>query len=309
MEEPAREPAVSDADAASGAGELALAARRIERRAVTRRDVLRCTQAGPAPKAEADTLASEEPLEIRLATDTFATVMRTPGEDRFLVAGFLFSEGIISELADLGRVAHCGRPSDLGYGNVIDVAPGPGVALAPELTGATGRATLTSTSCGVCGRERIDDLLERLGPIPDAERTPLPVQQIAASIAHLESSQQAFRSTGAVHAALACRTDGTPLAASEDVGRHNAVDKVIGKLLYAGYLSKHLHVGSLLAVSGRTSFEIVQKAAAARLAIVVSVSAPTSLAVDLAEALGVTLIGFARAGSFNVYSHAQRIRF
>jgi FdhD protein len=290
------------------------AARRAERRALTRRDVLRCTPAEPArhatpaePARDAtpDKIAVEEPLEIRVAGDPLATIMRTPGEDHALAVGFLHSEGIIHDLSDLGRVFHCGRPSDPGYGNLIDVAPGPGTALAPELAGATRRGTLIAAACGVCGRERIDDLIARLGPVERQVR--VAAADISASLEHLRERQSAFARSGGMHGALACDSHGRVLAISEDVGRHNAVDKVVGHLLYAGQLSRRVAEAALLAVSGRTSFEIVQKAAAARIPVVVSVSAPTSLAIDLADAIGVTLIGFARDGAFNVYAHAARI--
>lgn len=276
-----------------------------ERKKLTRRERLHCAlETGPAAAPSPDEIAVEEPLEIRVATDTLATIMRTPGEDHFLAAGFLYGEGIIRELSDLGRVAHCGRPTDAGYGNLIDVAPGPGTALAPELVESR-RGTIVSASCGVCGRERIDDLLARLGPIASDVR--ITAAQIPLGIAQLAARQSAFARSGGVHGALACAADGTELACSEDVGRHNAVDKVIGKLLYAGQLSKSEARAAMLVVSGRTSFEIVQKAAAARIAAVVSVSAPTSLSIDLAQALGLTLVGFARGTSFNVYAHAERI--
>ena len=261
---------------------------------------------GPEP-ATPDAIAVEEPLEIRLASDTFATLMRTPGEDHFLTAGFLFSEGIIRDLSDLGRLAHCGRPTEHGYGNLIDVAPGPGTVLAPELAAGVQRNTVASSACGSCGREHIDDLLARLIPLSDAR--PLPVGLIGHSLAQLRERQSAFAQSGAMHGALVCDVEGTSLACSEDVGRHNAVDKVIGKLLYAGELGPEPRRALVLAVSGRCSFEIVQKAVLARLSCVVSVSAPTSLAIELADALGVTLVGFARGTVFNVYAHPERVRF
>jgi FdhD protein len=277
--------------------------RAAERGSVTERSVLRCAASGPKTAALPDAIAVEEPLEIRIASDTFVTIMRTPGEDHFLAAGFLFSEGIIQGLGDLGRIAHCGRPSDPGYGNLIDIAPGPGTVLAPELSGGARRHTLLSSACGICGRERIDDLTSRLGRI--THDISIDASQISVSIQQLAARQTGFARTGAVHGALACDADGRELAVSEDVGRHNAVDKVIGKLLFANQLGS----AALLAVSGRTSFEIVQKAATARIPVLISVSAPTSLAVDLATALHVTLIGFARSGDFNVYAHPERIRW
>jgi FdhD protein len=277
--------------------------RKTERGSVARRNV----QRGPESGAVGDDIAVEEPLEIRVAADTLATIMRTPGEDNFLATGFLHGEGIIGELADLGRVFHCGRPTDEGYGNLIDVAAAPGTALAPELTSLSRRGTIVSSSCGVCGRERIDDLTSRLGKITRAVE--VSESRVTQSIEQLSAGQTGFARTGGLHGALVLGADGQVLALSEDVGRHNAVDKVIGKLLYAEQLTKARCDGDVLTVSGRTSFEIVQKAAAARIPIVVSVSAPTSLAIDLAEALGITLIGFARAGGFNVYTHAQRVRW
>lgn len=275
-----------------------------ERHSLTQRSVVRCSlDAAPQSAAQPDAIAVEEPLEIRVATDTLATIMRTPGEDHFLAAGFLYAEGIIRELADLGRVAHCGRPAEPGYGNVIDIMPGPGTALAPELAGR--RGTLVSAACGVCGRERIDDLIDRLGRIPSGGK--ISAAQLRRGVERLGELQSAHARSGAMHGALACAADGSELACSEDVGRHNAVDKVIGKLLYAGQLSTGDARAAMLVVSGRTSFEIVQKAVAARISTVVSVSGPTSLSIDLAEALGVTLVGFARGSTFNVYAHAPRI--
>jgi FdhD protein len=279
-----------------------------ERHSITQRTVQRVglTQ-GQLAKPSSDDIAVEEPLEIRLSSDTLATIMRTPGEDHYLAAGFLYSEGIVRGLADLGRVAHCGRPSDAGYGNLIDIAPGPGTVLAPELTQYARRGTVMGSACGVCGRERIDDLISRIGRI--TRHMQVPVQLITRSVERLFALQSGFARTGAMHGALALTAAGAELASSEDVGRHNAVDKVIGKLLYAGLLCVDSAQAELLAVSGRASFEIVQKAAAARIPVVVSVSAPTSLAIDLAAAFGITLAGFTRGPAFNLYTHPERIDF
>jgi FdhD protein len=279
-----------------------------ERHPTTQRTVQRVdlTQ-GHLAEPSSDDIAVEEPLEIRLSSDTLATIMRTPGEDHYLAAGFLYGEGIVRGLADLGRVAHCGRPSDAGYGNLIDIAPGPGTVLAPELTQYARRGTIVGSACGVCGRERIDDLIGRIGRISGHIR--VPAQLVTRSVERLGALQSGFARTGAMHGALALTAAGAELASSEDVGRHNAVDKVIGKLLYAGLLSVDTAQAELLAVSGRASFEIVQKAAAARIPIVVSVSAPTSLAIDLAAAFGITLAGFTRGSTFNLYTHADRIDF
>lgn len=246
-------------------------------------------------------------MELRIAGDSLATLMRTPGEDHFLTAGFLYSEGIIAKLDDLGKIAHCGRPSDPGYGNLVDVSPGPGVALAPELSRSAQRHGVVGSACGVCGRQSIEDLLARTAPLPAGPF--FPAQAVRDSQQQLAAEQAAFSRTGAMHGALACDAGGRALACSEDVGRHNAVDKVVGKLLFRGALSPGVREAKLLAVSGRSCFEIVQKAALARIAVVVSVGAPTSLAIDLAQALELTLIGFARGDSFNIYSAASRIVF
>ena len=248
-----------------------------------------------------DALAVEEPLEIRVAGDPLVLTMRTPGNDPDLAIGFLFAEGIIDGIADVGTVAHCGRPDEEGYGNAIDVAPGPGVSLDPERLSTTRRGTLTTAACGVCGRRSIDDLLARTGPVPAG--SPVALEVVARSTERLREIQPAFDRTGGLHAAAALDVSGALLAGAEDVGRHNAVDKVIGTLLRTGALAG----ARVLAVSGRVSFEIVQKAAVAQIPIVAGVSAPTSLAVDLAERLGLTLAGFVRDGALNVYAHRTRI--
>jgi len=274
-----------------------------ERRPTTRRQVVRCLS--NAPSSDSDEIAVEEPLEIRITGDPLATLMRTPGEDHFLTAGFLYSEGIIASLSDLGKIAHCGRPSDAGFGNLVDVSPGPGVALAPELSTSAERRGVMSSACGVCGRQSIDDLLARTAPLPDGPLMPAAI--VRESQRQLAAEQAAFSRTGAMHAALATEATGRAIASSEDVGRHNAVDKVVGKLLFSGALSPTSQQASVLAVSGRSCFEIIQKAALARIVLVISVGAPTSLAIDLAQALNVTLIGFARGETFNIYSAASRI--
>jgi len=274
-----------------------------ERRPTTRRQVVRCVS--HAPSSDSDDIAVEEPLEIRVASDPLATLMRTPGEDHFLTAGFLYSEGIIASLSDLGKIAHCGRPSDAGFGNLVDVSPGPGVALAPELSSRAERRGVVSSACGVCGRQSIVDLLSRTAPLPDGPLMPAAI--VRESQRQLAAEQAAFSRTGAMHAALATDATGRAIACSEDVGRHNAVDKVVGKLLFSGALSPTTAQASVLAVSGRSCFEIIQKAALARIVLVVSVGAPTSLAIDLAQALNLTLIGFARGENFNIYSAAGRI--
>jgi len=277
---------------------------------VARRSVLRwpagANRGAPAPQP--DEVAVEEPLEIRVAGDVVAVTMRTPGEDRELALGFLLAEGVIASIADVGGVAHCGVPGDESFGNAIEVKPGPGTALDPE--GLHRRGTLISSSCGVCGRRSIDDLIARCAPL--APSAPLPLAIVAASTAALDGHQPHFLRTGGLHAAAVLNHQGAVLAVSEDVGRHNAVDKVVGALLLRGVLpiaddGAGLLQPHLLVVSGRVSFEIVQKAVMARIAVVCGVSAPTSLAIDLAERSGVALAAFVRSGGLNLYSHPERI--
>jgi FdhD protein len=259
---------------------------------------VRRVRPGAPPVDELDPVAIEEPLEIRVAQDPVAVTMRTPGDDARLTVGFLFAEGIIRGVDDVSSVAHCGRPGDEGYGNVIEVTAAPGLVLEIE---KSRRGTLTTSACGVCGRTSIDDLLKRCGPVPAG--APLPVERVAAAVEKLRDLQPNFAKTGGVHAAAAIDATGAVLASAEDVGRHNAVDKVVGALLHG----KKLGQAALLAVSGRASFEIVQKAAMARIPIVASVSAASSLAIDLAEKTGIALATFTRDGAFNLCTHPERV--
>jgi FdhD protein len=251
-----------------------------------------------------DQVAVEEPLEIRVAGDPLSITMRTPGNDHELALGFLFSEGVISSIDDVGSVAHCGRPDDQGFGNVIDVLPGPGVALAPERVSGARRGTLTTSSCGVCGRASIQDLVARCAPLADASRVEAP--ELSKMFGDLRERQAIFSRTGGVHAAGVFDADGGEPVIREDIGRHNAVDKVVGAMLLG---RRTFSRGAVLVVSGRASFEIVQKAAAARIPIVASVSAASTLAIDLARAMNVTLVAFVREGKMNVYSGEERILF
>jgi FdhD protein len=255
-----------------------------------------------------DSLAVEEPLEIRVDGETIATTMRTPGADADLALGFLFAEGILQGACDVSTVTHCGRPGEEGYGNVVDVRSAGGVRLDPERILEGRRFVPTTSACGVCGRRAIEGLLARVVPLERG--APLPASLVHAAIESLPRVQPAFATTGGLHAAVAVAADGTVLAAAEDVGRHNAVDKIVGALVRAGRVGAGAPAGgepSVVAVSGRTGFEIVQKAAAARVPVVASVSAPSSLAVDLAERSGLTLCGFVRGGNMNVYAHAWRL--
>jgi FdhD protein len=278
-------------------------------RAIAARGAQRLRADGADASAEVE-VAVEEPLEIRIAGETLAVTMRTPGEDHELALGLLLSEGIIGSADDVGRVFHCGRASDPDFGNMLEVLPGPGVALAPERAGLARRGTLTNSACGVCGRQSIDDLLARCTPLSDAPAA-LPRALLLGSAAVLEQNQRHFARTGGLHAAAVLAADGSLLVLREDVGRHNAVDKALGALLIAGTLpvrtAQTFATPVLLVVSGRISFEIVQKAVAARLPVVCGISAPTSLAIDLADRANLTLAGFVRDAGFNLYTHRERV--
>lgn len=265
---------------------------------VTKVMAFRSESPGGTLQNHPDELAVEEPLEIRIAGEPLAVTMRTPGHDHELVAGFLLAEGLIASRADLGGIHHCARPGIEGAHNTIDVLPAPGKVLEID---ATRRGTLTTSACGMCGRKLIDDLLQRLRPA--APSAPFSHAFIAALAGELGKQQPSFQRTGGLHAAGIAQSTGLSVV-REDVGRHNAVDKAIGRLL----LDDRLPVpGAVLVVSGRVSFEIVQKALAAGLSGVLGVSAPSSLAVSTAARFGLLLCGFARGAAFNVYAGAERL--
>lgn len=275
-------------------------------RSIADREVFRVPSEGPLSE-EQDAVAVEEPLEIRIAGEPVAVTMRTPGDDARLAVGFLYAEGILRSVEDLGTVTHCGRPGEEGYGNVLDVVPASGASFDVDRLLGARRGTLTTAACGVCGRKSIDDLLDLCRVLPPGPVVPREVLRTATE--KLKGGQQVFARTGGTHAAAALDEAGQVLAAFEDVGRHNAVDKVVGALLYARRIGTGATAAppAILAVSGRASFEIVQKAAMARIPIVASVSAASSLAVDLAQRVGVTLANFVRGERFNVYAHPERI--
>jgi FdhD protein len=270
---------------------------------VGRREVRRIS-AGALQGATEDDVVLEEPLEIRAAGETLAVTMRTPGHDRELAVGFLYAEGVIASRDDVSRVAHCGRPDQEGFGNTIDVAPAAGAEFDVDRVSLTRRGTLTTAACGVCGRRSVQDVIDRCTALPDGPV--LEAHHVAAAMERLRSFQPNFSRTGGIHAAALLDLRFQPLAAFEDIGRHNALDKVVGSLVLSGKIPGAEPV--LLLVSGRASFEVVQKAAAARIPIVASVSAASSLAIDLARATGVTLCGFVRNGAMTVYSHPARLR-
>ena len=249
-----------------------------------------------------DTLATEEPMEIRAAgpdqeLQPVAVTMRTPGGDFELAVGFLFTEGLIQP-GDVKRVAYCDDlPGEDQRYNVVSVRlerPFDGERLQ--------RNFYATSSCGICGKASLDDIEVRCEPVSAG---PAVSADLLASLPErLRSGQTVFDRTGGLHAAGLFTAEGELVSIREDVGRHNAVDKVIGEQLLAGHLPL---AGHILQVSGRVSFEIVQKAAVAGIPIVSAVSAPTSLAVEAGERFGMTIVGFVRDGRLNVYSGSARV--
>jgi len=251
--------------------------------------------------ATTDVAAAEEPLDIRLHGRSFAVIMRTPGEDRTLAAGFLLSERVIQSAADIGAVEHCRHPDQAKAHHVVDVyLHGSAADRVPEMLEGR-RQLIANSSCGVCGRATIEEL--RAGIAPLAAGGTVDVAVIRELPERLRARQSTFEETGGLHGAAAFTIDGTLLASAEDVGRHNAVDKVIGAFL----LEEATGSPQVLMVSGRVSFEIVQKAWLAAIPVVAAISAPTSLAIELAQEAGITLLGFVRGRSLNIYTHPDRI--
>jgi FdhD protein len=247
-----------------------------------------------------DWVTVEEPLEIRVGSETLAVTMRTPGHDHDLAAGWLVSEGIVSRPEELVRVEHCRETrSPEEEGNVVIVRT------TAQTGGALDRARrllLTSSSCGLCGKGSIDSIRGHFPAVSSpASATPEVLLSLPGT---LRRAQATFGRTGGLHAAGVFTLTGELLAAREDVGRHNAVDKVIGSLFREGRLPLS---ESILCVSGRASFEIVQKALAAGIPIVAAVSAPSTLAIDLAQSSGIALVGFLRDSGFNLYSEESRV--
>jgi FdhD protein len=257
----------------------------------------------PVTRRELDTLAVEAPLEIRLVRSDpeteapLAVTMRTPGDDLDLAIGFLFSEGIITGPADIQHVEALGP-------DTVRVRLAPGLELPADDPRFARRFAVTS-ACGVCGKSSREalEVFPALPPPPAASPRVDPATVLALP-ERLRASQPVFGRTGGLHAAGLFDAAGKLLVAREDVGRHNAVDKVVGGLLRAGRLPAH---DRLLAVSGRASFELVQKAVLAGLPLLAAVGAPSTAAVDLATAHGLTLLGFVRDGRFNVYAGGQRL--
>jgi len=258
---------------------------------------------GSVARERADRLATEEPLEIRVAgpgqeTVQVAVTMRTPGRDFDLAAGFLFTEGLIARPDEVAEIRYCSdvARTEQEY-NVVTV----------HLRGAFDASHLqrnfyATSSCGVCGKASLDQI--EVACVPLAEGPAVTAATIAALPARLRAAQPAFERTGGLHAAGLFSAAGDLVAIAEDVGRHNALDKLLGAQLLRGATPL---ADRVVLVSGRASFELVQKAAVAGVPVLCAVSAPSSLAVDLARRLGMTLVGFLRGETFNVYAHASRV--
>jgi FdhD protein len=250
-----------------------------------------------------DTLAVEEPLEVRVGGEAVVVTMRTPGHDVDLALGFLLTEGLLGTADDVATARHCADPGEDGLPtyNVIELVLRPGVP-APDLQG---RRTFGMTSaCGVCGTASIDAVRRRSAHDVAADDVRVAAQVLAGLPDRLREEQRTFQRTGGLHAAGLFTSDGEPVVVREDVGRHNAVDKVLG---WAARERGWPLRGTVLLVSGRASFELAQKAWAAGVPVLAAVSAPSSLAAQLAQEAGLTLVGFLRGPTMNVYSRPDRV--
>ncbi|MGV5050102.1 formate dehydrogenase accessory sulfurtransferase FdhD [Rhodococcus pyridinivorans] len=250
-----------------------------------------------------DTVVVEEPLELRLNGTALAVTMRTPGSDIELAQGFLLTEGIITDRDDITAIRYCNSTDENGRNtyNVLDIDLAPGIDL-PE-TGLE-RNFYTTSSCGVCGKASLDAIRQRTRHSPAHDPIVVDPDVLATMPDTLRHAQTTFDRTGGLHAAGLFTTDGDLLALREDVGRHNAVDKIIGWAVEHRRLPLRRTV---LVVSGRASFELTQKAVMAGIPILAAVSAPSSLAIDLAHDAGLTLVGFLRGDTMNIYTHPNRL--
>ncbi|MFI5495509.1 formate dehydrogenase accessory sulfurtransferase FdhD [Actinoplanes sp. NPDC051859] len=272
-------------------------ARTTNRRPVTKIDLA----AVGGPRRQPDELAAEEPLEIRLRKKPLAVTMRTPGQDIDLALGFLFTEGIIRDADDVVTAQLCAGTDTPNTYNVVDVVLADQV---PVPVTDPSRNFYTTSSCGVCGKASIDAVRTRSRFDVAADQTSITAQTLADLPGTLRAAQRAFDRTGGLHAAGLFSTNGELIVVREDVGRHNAVDKVIGWALRAGRLPLSGHI---LLVSGRASFELTQKAWMAGIPVLAAVSAPSTLAAELADEAGITLVGFLRGRSMNIYAGSQRV--
>jgi FdhD protein len=265
---------------------------------------LTASENGTATVERPETLVVEEPLEIRVNGSAITVTMRTPGSDVELAQGFLLTEGVIGGRDDVLTVRYCrGAEADgANTYNVLDVTLAPGVEM-PDID--IRRNFYTTSSCGICGKASLDAVttITRYGPGDDP--TVVAAETLTAMPGRLRAAQKVFASTGGLHAAALFTADGTLLVVREDIGRHNAVDKVIGWALEQSRIPLG---GTVLLVSGRASFELTQKAVMAGIPVLAAVSAPSSLSVDLATQSGLTLVAFLRGDSMNVYSRPDRIK-
>ena len=251
-----------------------------------------------------ETLAVEEPMEIRINGTAITVTMRTPGSDVELAQGFLLTEGVIGQRNDIARVEYCRGVGDDGLNtyNVLDVTLAEGVSM-PDVD--VTRNFYTTSSCGVCGKGSIDAIRLITRHSPGDDPTSVSSATLSAMPDQLRDAQRIFAATGGLHGAALFDADGTMLVVREDIGRHNAVDKVIGWAVENGRIPL---TGTVLLVSGRASFELTQKAVMAGIPVLAAVSAPSSLAVDLAGQAGLTLIAFLRGKSMNVYTRPDRVK-
>jgi FdhD protein len=258
---------------------------------------------GATSKERRERLVTEEPLEIRAAGPgqepvSVAVTMRTPGADMELAAGFLFTEGLVASSDEIARIRYCGLevPEEQRY-NIVTVH-----LRRPFDPGSLQRNFYATSSCGICGKATIEAIEVRCPVLPPG---PVVARDVVAALPErLRGDQRLFDVTGGLHAVGVFGPDGALVAVREDVGRHNAMDKVVGSVLLEGGIPAHQ---SAAVVSGRASFELVQKAAVAGIPILCAVSAPSTLAVDAARRFGMTLVGFLRGDRFNVYTHPERI--
>ncbi|MGV0745650.1 formate dehydrogenase accessory sulfurtransferase FdhD [Mycolicibacterium sp. XJ870] len=255
-------------------------------------------------EARPETLVVEEPLEIRVNGTPITVTMRTPGSDIELAQGFLLTEGVIRGREDVLTVRYCRGANDEGVNtyNVLDVTLGQDVP-APEVD--VTRNFYTTSSCGVCGKASLDAVRLISRYCPGDDPSTVAAETLSAMPAQLRDAQKVFASTGGLHGAALFTADGTMLTVREDIGRHNAVDKVIGWALEQNRIPL---TGTVLLVSGRASFELTQKAVMAGIPVLAAVSAPSSLAVDLASQSGLTLVAFLRGESMNVYTRPDRVK-
>lgn len=284
-------------------------------------------QLGQAAVTREDVVAREEPLEIRVEGRSVAVVMRTPGHDEELVAGFLVTEGVVTRARDILEISQCPSVNN-EYGNIVDVLLGGAVVNWESLT----RHVFSASSCGLCGKTSIESVFQKFTPLTgeqcsvfsvqssvpevaplNTENCILNTEHSAPQVSHelisqlpakLRAAQETFSKTGGLHASALFDLEGNLIVLREDVGRHNALDKVLGYALQRNLLPLSQHI---LLVSGRVSFEIMQKALAGGIPILAAISAPSSLAVDFARDSGQTLIGFLRGETMNVYAHPGRL--